>query len=581
MPGGHLNFGEEPLDGAIRELREETGLDAQEFPMEFLGDDTTARGVHVYSFAVTIPLGAPHAYNDPDGEAAEFRWMSPEEIPSDDQLHTPRAGNVTLQLMGIGGQPMAKADYIGPEWHGQDGLRIPHHSSPNRPEWDRQHKSRVAHVFAGGDVHALEETNVPTNLASHWSEHANGRDRRRLYARMLSGGDRLPPIVIDHTGNVLDGKTRLWVAKQHGLQSIGALVVSPSSMRKASPEFDAWFAGSKTVNKDGTPMRLYHGTSKDQDFTSFRIGKRGAWFTSNPHEASRYARENDSMGSEFSSIAGKYVPVNTASRVIPVHVALKNPYKMTEADLEAHQAAPNYARHQAQHFDQLRAMGHDGVDFGGGTFVAFHPHSIKSVFNPTPGPSAHLSKDEPKQPGGIAKLGPGKTMGTGSDPMPGKAQPRRDYSHLLPSVMRKNYRLYTQHSTGGVMGSLAVGAHLIDRKTGARAGMTTASSDGPGAPLYVGSARVEPEHQGKGFGKALYEALYAHAYHHLGARQVMGEEHSSMAHNVHQSLAAKHGLQYQARQQSKATGPYDDAYGPYEFALKNDVIKSVLTSETP
>jgi 8-oxo-dGTP pyrophosphatase MutT (NUDIX family) len=162
----------------------------------------------------------------------------------------------------------------------------------------------------------------------------------------------------------------------------------------STPEFQSWFQGSKVVDHRGAPLRVFHGTSKDADFSSFKTGKRGAWFTSNPEEAGEYAMQNDSMGSKWDpKNPGKTVRTNTASRIIPVHLALKNPYKMTAADLQAHQGAENYVRHQGQHFDQLRAAGHDGVDFGNGIFVAFHPNQVKSVFNTAPTDSSnHLQK---------------------------------------------------------------------------------------------------------------------------------------------------------------------------------------------
>lgn len=228
LPGGHLNPGEEPMDAACRELQEETGFDPNGGHIEFVGDDATSTGLRVWSFVIEQEKGAPHPYCDPDGEAAEFKWFAPEEIPTDDQLHTPRHENITLRLLGLNDADMIKGgEFIGPEWRTPDGLRIPHHSSTARPEWDLQHKRRVTNIFAAGNPAKIEEAKVPTTLAADWKEDKNGRDRRRLYGRMVAAGDRLPPIVIDHKGNVLDGKSRLWVARHNGHNSIDAFVVHP------------------------------------------------------------------------------------------------------------------------------------------------------------------------------------------------------------------------------------------------------------------------------------------------------------------------------------------------------------------
>lgn len=172
-------------------------------------------------------------------------------------------------------------------------------------------------------------------------------------------------------------------------------LVPPNPMRKHdTPEFQQWFQGSKVATPEGQPLRVYHGTSKDQDFSTFKIGERGAWFTSNPAAASQYAADNDSMGSKFDHATGNYKPVNQAPRVIPAYLNLKNPYKMTPEDQAVHAAAPDYRRHQAELARRAKLAGHDGVDFGDGTYVAFHPHQIKGAFNPKPTSAKAFNKAE-------------------------------------------------------------------------------------------------------------------------------------------------------------------------------------------
>lgn len=161
-----------------------------------------------------------------------------------------------------------------------------------------------------------------------------------------------------------------------------------------TPEFKQWFAGSKIVNPDGTPLKVYHGTSKDTDFSSFKSGARGSWFTSDPEAASSYARENDSKDTKYDPFTRKFYDINTSPRVIPVHLSIKNPYKMTHEDLNARKYAENYAKFQRNLFNKLRLGGYDGVDFGNGNYVAFHPHQIKSVFNNKPSDKSHILKSE-------------------------------------------------------------------------------------------------------------------------------------------------------------------------------------------
>lgn len=75
-------------------------------------------------------------------------------------------------------------------------------------------------------------------------------------------------------------------------------------------DFDAWFAGSKVVNPDGTPMRVFHGTRRA--FDTFKVGSAsglgsGIYFTDNREQAAE----------EFGSGPG--------GRVIEAFVSIKNP----------------------------------------------------------------------------------------------------------------------------------------------------------------------------------------------------------------------------------------------------------------
>ena len=61
-----------------------------------------------------------------------------------------------------------------------------------------------------------------------------------------------------------------------------------------SPEFKAWFAGSKVVDEHGTPLPVYHGSGRpDRVGTQFRKNRATAgpmaYFTDNPEMASNYA----------------------------------------------------------------------------------------------------------------------------------------------------------------------------------------------------------------------------------------------------------------------------------------------------
>ena len=118
-----------------------------------------------------------------------------------------------------------------------------------------------------------------------------------------------------------------------------------------------WHASAHplTKNEDGSPRVYYTGTSKDVDFAKFNVGRHGAWLTADPKEASEYAIQNDSQG--YKRDGWKMIPTNTASRVIPVHVNIKNPYT---GDLPQTHYSDNYKKSHSDWFDKLRAAGHDG-----------------------------------------------------------------------------------------------------------------------------------------------------------------------------------------------------------------------------
>lgn len=155
-----------------------------------------------------------------------------------------------------------------------------------------------------------------------------------------------------------------------------------------APEFKRWFGDSKVVDEKGEPLVVYHGTSKDKDFTSFNVGTRGSWFTTSPDEASSYAKENDSQGYKYEG--GKFIAKNTASRVVPVYLSIKNPYVLTDEDNKLLSAPGNYANAQRIVFGKALAKGADGIKIGDGIWVVLKsPTQIKSAignrgtFDPT------------------------------------------------------------------------------------------------------------------------------------------------------------------------------------------------------
>lgn len=182
--------------------------------------------------------------------------------------------------------------------------------------------------------------------------------------------------------------------EQRGLnivsQPIAGQEVFMQDLDTTTPEFQQFFAESKVVDESGKPIRVFTGTSKDKDFTKFNVPKNGTWFSTDPSVASNYAIENDSMGYRWEN--GGLVSINTASRVIPVYLNIKNPYQISEEELSRINVE-NYKKAQGQLFDEIRAKGYDGINMGGGNWVVLEsPSQIKSVFNQVPTESPNILK---------------------------------------------------------------------------------------------------------------------------------------------------------------------------------------------
>lgn len=106
-PGGHLEEGESPLAGAVRELREESGIvaDPKEFSQVRNETVTKPDGTKIQVFAFRLDLQSKPSTSmsaDPDVEVHRWHWVSvPLKKEIADNLHVPMKDNVLMKGLNM------------------------------------------------------------------------------------------------------------------------------------------------------------------------------------------------------------------------------------------------------------------------------------------------------------------------------------------------------------------------------------------------------------------------------------------------------------------------------------------------
>jgi ADP-ribose pyrophosphatase YjhB (NUDIX family) len=100
LPGGKANEGESPEETALRELKEESGIEPEQ--VGYLGAGLPRPDMIVHAFKAIVPNDVKVKDDDPNCDGHEWFWVSAEDGLSDkflNNLHAPK--NVVLGLLGF------------------------------------------------------------------------------------------------------------------------------------------------------------------------------------------------------------------------------------------------------------------------------------------------------------------------------------------------------------------------------------------------------------------------------------------------------------------------------------------------
>jgi Large polyvalent protein associated domain 38/Large polyvalent protein-associated domain 5/ADP-Ribosyltransferase in polyvalent proteins/Large polyvalent protein-associated domain 1 len=132
-----------------------------------------------------------------------------------------------------------------------------------------------------------------------------------------------------------------------------------SKSQTDTPAFKKWFGDSKVVDADGKPLVVYHGSRSLKDFSIFKIGKKGAYFTDSLEAAESYGE------------------------VKAVYLDMKNPLEIDlvgESDMDNGFNIEREARYaNSEGFDGLIIRNSFDGESTMDQYIVFKPNQIKSA----------------------------------------------------------------------------------------------------------------------------------------------------------------------------------------------------------
>lgn len=113
LPGGHVDSGESPVDAALRELKEETGISLLKSQIKPLREPKkvntfTGKELEVHAFYANVPTElACHRNGSDPGEAHDWSWINIQNgLPPDISMNWHNKDDAALEALGLGINPM-------------------------------------------------------------------------------------------------------------------------------------------------------------------------------------------------------------------------------------------------------------------------------------------------------------------------------------------------------------------------------------------------------------------------------------------------------------------------------------------
>jgi hypothetical protein len=143
--------------------------------------------------------------------------------------------------------------------------------------------------------------------------------------------------------------------------------LNPDEGARRKTNLMIWFGGSKIRQRDGAPLRMFHGTNAA--FTSFKVAPGGLfgpgiYFTDDPEVANRYTVDVGGYGRRADDLMSDW---QATPNVIPAYLRVLRPYVIP---IEAY---PN-----SNLSNSVKAEGYDGIVVRSPS----RPFSIVVVFDP-------------------------------------------------------------------------------------------------------------------------------------------------------------------------------------------------------